>query len=307
VPLTTDASAFHAGFVSVVGRPNVGKSTLVNRLVGQKVAIVSDKPQTTRNRILAVVNAPGGQIVLFDTPGIHKPMHRMNQRMVETAVRSLGQVDLAVWVVDITEPYGPGDRYVRDVLAKAGRPVILAINKIDRVPKPKILSAIEQYRSLLDFVEVVPLSARDGDNVELLSSLLLKHLPEGERLYPEDFLTDLPERFFVAEMVREQILRLTREEIPYTTGVLIESFKEEEGLVRIEATIYAERESQKGILIGKGGAMLKEVGTAARRQIEEFLGTKIFLGLFVKVRERWREDAALLDEMGLGDKGGRKD
>ena len=307
MPLTTDASAFHAGFVSVVGRPNVGKSTLVNRLVGQKVAIVSDKPQTTRNRILAVVNAPGGQIVLFDTPGIHKPMHRMNQRMVETAVRSLGQVDLAVWVVDITEPYGPGDRYVRDVLAKAGRPVILAINKIDRVPKPKILSAIEQYRSLLDFVEVVPLSARDGDNVELLSSLLLKHLPEGERLYPEDFLTDLPERFFVAEMVREQILRLTREEIPYTTGVLIESFKEEEGLVRIEATIYAERESQKGILIGKGGAMLKQVGTAARRQIEEFLGTKIFLGLFVKVRERWREDAALLDEMGLGDKGGRKD
>jgi len=307
VPLTNDGSAFHAGFVSVVGRPNVGKSTLVNRLVGQKIAIVSDKPQTTRNRILAVVNAPGGQIVLFDTPGIHKPMHRMNQRMVETAVRSLGQVDLAVWVVDITEPYGPGDRYVRDVLAKSGRPVILAINKIDRVPRPKILSAIEQYRTLLDFVEVVPLSARDGDNVDLLSSLLLKHLPEGERLYPEDFLTDLPERFFVAEMVREQILRLTREEIPYTTGVLIESFKEEEGLVRIEATIYAERESQKGILIGKGGGMLKEVGTAARRQIEEFLGTKIFLGLFVKVRERWREDAALLDEMGLGDKGGRTD
>jgi len=279
----------------------------VNRLVGQKVAIVSDKPQTTRNRILAVVNAPGGQIVLFDTPGIHKPMHRMNQRMVETAVRSLGQVDLAVWVVDITEPYGPGDRYVRDVLAKAGRPVILAINKIDRVPKPKILSVIDQYRSLLDYAEVVPISARDGENVDVLCSLLVKHLPEGERLYPEDFLTDLPERFFVAEMVREQILRLTREEIPYTTGVLIESFKEEEGLVRIEATIYAERESQKGILIGKGGSMLKEVGTAARRQIEEFLGTKIFLGLFVKVRERWREDAALLDEMGLGDKGGRKD
>jgi GTPase len=307
VPLTKDASAFHAGFVSVVGRPNVGKSTLVNRLVGQKIAIVSDKPQTTRNRILAVVNPPGGQIVLFDTPGIHKPMHRMNQRMVDTAVRSLGQVDLAVWVVDVTEPYGPGDRYVRDVLAKSGRPVILAINKIDRVPKPKILSAIEQYRTLLDFAEVVPLSARDGDNVDLLSSLLLRHLPEGERLYPEDFLTDLPERFFVAEMVREQILRLTREEIPYTTGVLIESFKEEEGLVRIEATIFAERESQKGILIGKGGAMLKQVGTAARRQIEEFLGTKIFLGLFVKVRERWREDAALLDEMGLGDKGGRTD
>jgi GTPase len=305
VPLTPDAPAFHAGFVSVVGRPNVGKSTLVNRLVGQKIAIVSDKPQTTRNRILAVMNPPGGQIVLFDTPGIHKPMHRMNKRMVDTAVKSLGQVDLAVWVIDITEPYGPGDRYVREVLKKSGRPALLAINKIDRVPKPKILSVIDQYRTLLDFVEVVPISARDGENVDVLPSLLLKYLPQGERLYPEDFLTDLPERFFVAEMVREQILRLTREEIPYTTGVLIESFKEEEGLVRIEATIYAERESQKGILIGKGGGMLKEVGTAARRQIEEFLGTQIFLGLFVKVRERWREDAALLDEMGLGDKGGR--
>ena len=307
MPLTPDAPVFHAGFVSVVGRPNVGKSTLVNRLVGQKIAIVSDKPQTTRNRILAVMNPPGGQIVLFDTPGIHKPMHRMNKRMVDTAVKSLGQVDLAVWVIDITEPYGPGDRYVREVLKKSGRPVLLAINKIDRVPKPKILSVIDQYRTLLDFVEVVPISARDGENVDVLPSLLLKYLPQGERLYPEDFLTDLPERFFVAEMVREQILRLTREEIPYTTGVLIESFKEEEGLVRIEATIYAERESQKGILIGKGGSMLKEVGTAARRQIEEFLGTQIFLGLFVKVRERWREDAALLDEMGLGDKGGRTD
>ena len=305
MPLTGETAAFHAGFASVVGRPNVGKSTLVNQLVGQKVAIVSDKPQTTRNRILAVVNRPEGQVVLFDTPGIHKPMHRMNQRMVDTAVRSLAQVDLAVWVIDVTEPCGPGDRYVRDVLKKSGRPVILAINKIDRVPKPRILSVIDQYRSLLDFVEVVPISARDGDNVDVLSGLLLKHLPVGERLYPEDFLTDLPERFFVAEMVREQILRLTREEIPYTTGVVIESFKEEEGLVRIEATIFAERESQKGILIGKGGAMLKQVGTAARRRIEDFLGTRIFLGLFVKVRERWREDAAILDEMGLGDKGNR--
>jgi GTP-binding protein Era len=305
VSLTPPTAGGRAGFVSVVGRPNVGKSTLVNQLVGQKVAIVSDKPQTTRNRILAVVNKPEGQIVLFDTPGIHKPMHRMNRRMVDTAEKSLGQVDLAVWVIDVTEAYGPGDRYVREVLKKADRPVILAINKIDRVPKPKILSVIDQYRTLLDFVEVVPISARDGDNVDVLSSLLLRYLPEGPRLYPEDFLTDLPERFFVAEMVREQILRMTREEIPYTTGVVIESFKEEEGLVRIEATIFAERESQKGILIGKGGAMLKEVGTAARRQIEDFLGTKIFLGLFVKVRERWREDAAILDEMGLGDKGNR--
>jgi GTP-binding protein Era len=297
--LTPESAGGHAGFVSVVGRPNVGKSTLVNRLVGQKVAIVSDKPQTTRNRILAVVNRPEGQIVLFDTPGIHKPMHRMNQRMVEAAVKSLGQVDLAVWVIDVAEPYGPGDRYVRDVLKRSGKPVILAINKIDRVPKPRILSVIDQYRNLLDFVEVVPISARDGDNVDRLSSLLLGHLPPGERLYPEDFLTDLPERFFVAEMIREQILRLTREEIPYTTGVVVESFKEEGGLVRIEASVLVERESQKGIIIGKGGSMLKSVGTAARRQIEEFLDARVFLGLFVKVRERWREDAAILDEMGL--------
>jgi GTP-binding protein Era len=248
------------------------------------------------------MNRPDAQIVLFDTPGIHKPVHRMNQRMVDTAVRSLGQVELAVWVVDVTEAYGPGDRYVREVLRKSGRPVILAINKIDRVAKTAILAVIEQYRQMLDFAEVVPISARDGENVDRLSALLVAHLPEGPRLYPEDFLTDLPERFFVAEMVREQILRLTREEIPYTTGVVIEAFKEEEGLVRIEASILAERESQKGILIGKGGSMLKSVGTAARRQIEDFLGTKVFLGLFVKVRERWREDAAILDEMGLGDR-----
>jgi GTP-binding protein Era len=292
-------AGFRSGFVTVVGRPNVGKSTLVNRLVGQKVAIVSDKPQTTRNRILAVVNPPGGQIVLFDTPGIHKPMHRMNERMVDAAVRSLGQVDLVVWIVDVAEEYGPGDRYVRDLLKAAGRPVILGINKIDTVPKPRILPVIETYRQLLDFVEVVPISALTGDGVDILAERLLAHLPEGERLYPEEFLTDQPERFFVAEMVREQILRLTREEIPYSTGVVIDSFQEGEPIVRIEASVLAERESQKGILIGKGGAMLKAIGTAARKEIEEFLGTKVYLGLFVKVREKWREDAGILEQMGL--------
>jgi GTP-binding protein Era len=296
--------SFRSGFVTVLGRPNVGKSTLVNRLVGQKVAIVSDKPQTTRNRILAVVNPPGGQIVLFDTPGIHKPMHRMNQRMVSTAVRSLGQGDVALWLVEVGEPYGPGDRYVRDLLKKAGRPVLLGINKIDTVAKARILPVIEAYRGLLDFAEVVPISARTGDNVERLTSLLLAHLPEGERLYPEDFLTDQPERFFVAEMIRERILHHTREEIPYSTGVVLESFQEEEGLVRIQADILVEREGQKGILIGRGGAMLKTVGTEARHQIEEFLGTRVFLGLFVKVREGWREDADTLERMGLLEKGG---
>ena len=305
--MTTDAGAgtsFHSGFVAVVGRPNVGKSTLVNRLVGEKVAIVSDKPQTTRNRILAVVNRPDGQIVLFDTPGIHKPMHRMNERMVEAAVGSLGQVDLALWLVDVTEEYGPGDRYVKDVLKRAGKPVLLGLNKIDLVPKPRLLPLIDQYRQLLDFAEIVPVSALKGDNVERLAERLVAHLPEGDRLYPDDFLTDQPERFFVAEMIREQILRHTREEIPYSTAVIIDSFKEGAPVVRIEASILVERDSQKGILIGRGGAMLKSIGSAARHEIEAFLGTKVYLGLFVKVREGWREDPAVLDEMGLGKAGG---
>ena len=290
-------------FVSVVGRPNVGKSTLVNRLVGQKVSIVSEKPQTTRSRILAVVNRPEGQLVLLDTPGIHKPSHRMNERMVETALRSLSQADLALWLVDLTQEFGPGDRHVRDVLVDARKPVVLGINKIDAVPKPRILPAIERYRHLLELAEVVPLSALSGENVELLARLLLAHLPEGEPLYPEDFLTDQPERFFVGELVRERILQRTREEIPYSTGVVIDSFKEEEALTRIEATIFVEREGQKAILIGKGGAMLKSVGSEARAEIERFLGRKVYLGLFVKLRERWREDQRTLEDMGLGKPG----
>jgi GTP-binding protein Era len=301
-----DPAAFRAGFVTVVGRPNVGKSTLVNRLVGQKVAIVSDKPQTTRNRILAVVNRPGAQMVLFDTPGIHKPMHEMNRRMVATATRSIDQGDVVLWLVEVGEPPGPGDRFVEGLLKKAGLPVVLALNKIDRVSKPRILPAIEAWRHVSDFAEIVPVSALKGENVDRLEKVLLEKLPEGKALYPDDFLTDLPERFFVAEMVRERILHHTREEIPYVTAVVIESFKEEEGLVRIQAAILVERENQKGILIGRGGSMLKAVGTEARRQIEAFLGTKVFLGLFVKVRERWRENEAVLEQMGLGERHDRR-
>ncbi len=297
--------SFRSGFVAVVGRPNVGKSTLVNALVGQKVAIVSDKPQTTRNRILAVVNRPDGQLVLFDTPGIHKPMHKMNERMVDSALRSLAQVDVALWLVDVTEPKGGGDRYVAGVLRQAGKPVVLGLNKIDRLPKPRLLPIIDSFRGVMDFREVVPLSALTGDNVERLASLLVSQLPEGPPLYPEEFLTDLPERFFVAEMVREQILRLTREEIPYTTGVVVDSFEEGKELVRIQCSVLVERDTQKGILIGRGGAMLKRIGTEARREIEAFLDAHVFLGLHVKVRERWREDAEVLEQMGLGDKADR--
>lgn len=296
----------HSGFVTVVGRPNVGKSTLVNRLVGQKVAIVSAKPQTTRNRILAVVNRPGGQIVLYDTPGIHKPVHRMNEAMVEAALQSLKQVDLVVWLVEPQESIGPGDRYIRDILLRCGRPVILGINKIDTVARPRLLPVIDRCRRLMDFREIVPLSALTGESVELLAHRILAGLAEGERLYPEDFLSDQPERFFAAEMIREQILGRTREEIPYSTGVLIESFKESPEMVRIEATILVERESQKGILIGAGGGMLKQVGSAARREIEGLLGTKVYLGLFVKVREGWREDRAILERMGLSAGSGRR-
>jgi GTP-binding protein Era len=299
------AGPTRSGFVTVVGRPNVGKSTLVNRMVGQKVAIVSDKPQTTRNRILAVVNRPGAQLVLFDTPGIHKPEHEMNRRMVDTAVRSIGQGDVVLWVNEVTEPPGPGDAWIERLLAKSRLPVVLALNKIDRVPKPKILPALDTWSRVGRFADIVPISAREGDNVDRLEQVLVSHLPEGQPLYPEDFLTDLPERFFVAEMVRERILHHTRQEIPYVTGVVLDSFKEDGGLVRIEATILVERDNQKGILIGRGGSMLKTVGSEARQQIEHFLGTKVYLGLFVKVRERWRENEALLDQMGLGESGGR--
>ncbi len=300
-----ETARFRSGFVTVVGRPNVGKSTLVNRLVGQKVAIVSDKPQTTRNRILAVVNRPGAQLVLFDTPGIHKPEHEMNRRMVDTAVKSIAQGDVVLWVNEVMEKPGPSDAFIERLLAKSRLPVVLALNKIDRVPKPKILPALETWSRVGQFADIVPISAKDGDNVDRLEQVLLSHLPEGEPLYPDDFLTDLPERFFVAEMVRERILHHTRQEIPYVTGVVIESFKEEKGLVRIECAILVERDNQKGILIGRGGSMLKLVGSEARQQIEAFLGAKVYLGLFVKVRERWRENESLLDEMGLGQSGGR--
>ncbi len=288
-----------AGFVTIVGRPNVGKSTLLNRLVGQKVAIVTEKPQTTRNRILAVANTESSQMVFFDTPGIHKPKHEMNRRMVELAVRSLRNVDLALLLVDVTQAFGGGDEFVLERVREAKVPVVLALNKIDRIRKPELLAIIDDYRRRHDFAEIVPISALTGENVDALLSALERQLPEGEPLYPPETLTDLPERFFVSEIVREKILEATREEIPYSTAVVIDSWEESEKLTRIEASILVERESQKGILVGKGGSMLKGIGTAARRDIESFLGAKVFLGLHVRVRPEWRENQRFLSELGI--------
>ena len=288
-----------AGFITIIGRPNVGKSTLVNRLVGRKVAIVTPKPQTTRNRILAIRNKPDAQLVFFDTPGIHKPHYEMDRVMLETAVQSLKRVDLVLLVLDIEQPFGRGDEHVLGLIKKVEVPVVLGINKIDAKKKQEILPVIERYRHLHDFVDIVPFSALTGDNVDRLETVLVEHLPEGEALYPEETLTDLPERFFVAEMVREKILRLTRQEVPHSTAVVVEAWEEGSALTRIEASIFVERESQKAILVGKGGGMMKKIGTAAREDAEKFLGTKVYLGIHVKVRGDWRDNKRTLTDLGI--------
>jgi GTP-binding protein Era len=289
--------------VALVGRPNAGKSTLLNRLVGQKVAIVSDKPQTTRTRILGVRNGEGGQIVFIDTPGIHRPLHRLNVRMVDVAVQSISQADVVCAVADATEAVGGGDQYLGTLLARGSVPMILALNKIDRVAKPALLPLIEQWSRLARFEAIVPVSALTGENEDALLKALLLHLPEGEALYPDDYLTDQPERSFVAEIVREKVLRHTRDELPFSSAVLVDRFEEanERGLMRLFCTILVERESQKPIVIGRGGAMIKRIGTEAREELERFFGTKVFLDLRVKTRAGWREDPRMLDEIGIRD------
>lgn len=290
-----------AGFVALVGRPNAGKSTLLNLLVGQKVAIVSDKPQTTRNRIVGVKNAEGGQIVFVDTPGIHRPLHRLNVRMVDLAVQSIGQSDLVCAVVDASEAVGGGDEYLAGLLSKAPVPVLLALNKMDLVPKNALLPRLEQWSRLAPFKELVPVSALTGENKDVLEAALLRHLPDGEPLYPEDYLTDQPERVYVAEIVREKVLRHTRDELPFTSAVLVDRFEEvdERGIMRLYCSILVERESQKPIVIGRGGAMIKQIGTEARQELESFFNAKVFLDLRVKTKPDWREDPRLLDAIGV--------
>ena len=292
-----------AGFVALVGRPNAGKSTLLNRLVGQKVAIVSDKPQTTRTRILGVRTSGRGQIVFIDTPGIHRPLHRLNVRMVDVAVQSISQADVVCAVADATEAVGGGDQYLASLLARGTAPTVLALNKIDRVSKPALLPLIEQWSRLARFEDLVPVSALTGENEEALVEALFRHLPEGEALYPDDYLTDQPERAYVAEIVREKVLRHTRDELPFTSAVLVDRFEEAgaRGLLRLFCTILVERESQKPIVIGRGGAMIKRIGTEAREELERFFGAKVYLDLRVKTRAGWREDPRMLDEIGIRD------
>jgi GTP-binding protein Era len=291
------------GLVSFVGRPNAGKSTLLNRLVGTKLAIVSDKPQTTRTRISGVRNYPDAQVVFLDTPGIHRPLHRMNVQMVDTAVETLREVDVVGLVVDASEPSGKGDKFVVELMKDVAAPVILILNKIDLMKKSRLLPIMERYGKEGRFAEIVPISAATGDNVDRLERVMLERLPEGDARYPADYLTDQPERFFAAEIVREQLLQATHDELPFASAVVIDRFEEPaEGrdLMRLFCTIVVDRESQKPIVVGRGGEMIKRIGTAAREELERFFGMRVYLDLHVKVKSEWREDDRVLGDIGLG-------
>lgn len=290
-----------SGLVALVGRPNAGKSTLINRLVGTKVAIVSDKPQTTRNRIVGVRNVSGAQLVLVDTPGIHRPLHRMNVRMVDLAVQSMTQADVVCVVADATGAIGGGDSYLADLVARVPVPVVLALNKIDAVEKPSLLPLMQQWSAKARFADLVPISALTGENVGRLETVLVGHLPEGDPYYPDDYVTDQPERAFLAEIVREKVLTHTRDELPFSSAVLVDHLEEGEtgGLVRVFCTIVVDRESQKPIVIGRGGAMIRRIGTEARQEMERLLNAKVFLDLRVKTRSGWREDPRVLDQLGV--------
>ena len=290
------------GTVAIIGRSNVGKSTLLNRLLGEKIAIVSDKPQTTRTRILGVTHVPGAQIAFLDTPGLHKPEHLMNRRMIRTTVETIDEADLLYMLMDATSLPGPGDlaaiKYMKEAFTKRPRPVILVVTKVDLVNKQKLLPVLESYGKLFAWTEVVPVSAQADDNIDRLLAVTVPFLEEGEGAYDEDMVTDQTMRTLAAEMIREKVLQATEQEVPYSVAVEIEEFVEEGKLTRIRATIFVERETQKGILIGKQGERLKLISTQARQDMEEKFGMKVFLEVWVKVREAWREDERTLAELG---------
>ena len=290
-----------SGFIAVIGRPNVGKSTLINSLIGQKIAIMSDKPQTTRNRILCILTRPEAQIVFLDTPGIHKPKHKLGEYMVKAAEGTLKEVDAIFFVVDATEKMGPGEYYILERLQATAKPVILVVNKLDLIEKEQVLPIISHYTDKYPFVGVVPISAKEETNLDALIEEVEKYLPEGPQYYPEDMVTDQPERLIVAELVREKALQLTRDEVPHAIVVDVDEMKaRDNGDTYIRVTIYVERDSQKGILIGAKGSMLKEIGRLARADIEMLLGTRVFLDLWVKVKKDWRDRDSVLRGFGFG-------
>jgi GTPase len=296
--------AFRSGFVSILGRPNAGKSTLLNALVGQKLAIVSPKPQTTRTRILGILeissqkSRPAGQVILIDTPGVHKPDSSLGRTMMAEVRQALAGCNLLLLMVDVTQKFGRENQFALELVQRSGAPVLLLLNKIDRLPKKdRLLPIIEDYRRRHDFREIIPLSALRGDGLDRLLEALLANLPQGPRYYPEDQITDQPVRFMVAEIIRQQVLLATSQEVPYATTVVIEQFEEGEKLTRVSATIHCEREGQKRILVGRQGQMLKKIGTAARPEIVRLVGTRVYLELYVKVSPAWRESRAFLEEL----------
>ena len=288
-----------SGFAAIVGRPNVGKSTLLNRVVGQKIAIMSDKAQTTRNKIQGVYTTPDAQIVFIDTPGIHKPKHRLGDFMVETAYSALREVDVTLFMISADQKRGKGYDFIIERLRKKETPVFLVINKIDKVHPDELLAIIEDYAAQMTFAEIVPISATEGNNFETLMRLVIDQMPEGPQYFPEDQITDHPEYFIVSELVREKVLLLTRDEVPHSVAVVVDSMKRDENdKIHIQATIVVERDSQKGIIIGKGGKMLKQIGTKARLDIEHLLDDKVYLELWVKVQKDWRDKQTFLTDYG---------
>ena len=296
--------AFRSGFVSILGRPNAGKSTLLNALVGQKLAIVSPKPQTTRTRILGILeippqkSRPGGQVILIDTPGVHKPDSSLGRTMMAEVRQALAGCNLLLLMVDITQKFGREDQFALEMAQRSGTPVLLLLNKIDRLPKKdRLLPIIEEYRRRHDFREIIPLSALREEGLDRLLEAIWANLPQGPRYYPQDQITDQPVRFMVAEIIRQQVVLATSQEVPYATTVVIEEFEEGEKLTRVAATIHCEREGQKRILVGRQGQMLKKIGTAARPEIVRLVGTRVYLELYVKVSPAWRESQAFLEEL----------
>jgi GTPase len=297
------SNAYKSGFISIIGRPNVGKSTYLNRVIGQKIAIMSDKPQTTRNKVQGVLTTEDSQLIFIDTPGIHKPKHKLGDFMMKVAQNTLKGVDLILFMVNAEEGFGRGEEFIIEKFQTVNTPIFLIINKIDKIHPDELFTVIESYKEKYPFKEIVPISALEGNNVEHLLGVIKKYLPEGPQYYPADQVTDHPERFIVSELIREKALHLTREEIPHSLAVVIEKMerRQDKDVIHVMATIIVERDSQKGIVIGKQGSMLKEIGKLARMDIENLLGSKVFLELWVKVQKDWRNKMAQLRDYGFRD------